>query len=64
MDHMVSVLQTLRLEGRLVVIVEHDLPSVQTVADEVIVMSAGRVIWRGAGGHVLENKGIVDAYFS
>ena len=64
MERMVAVLQGLRNEGRLVVIIEHDLPAVRAVADEVIVMSAGKVIWQGAAGGLSENAAIIAAYFS
>jgi ABC-type branched-subunit amino acid transport system ATPase component len=49
-------------EGRLVLLIEHDLDFVRGVADDVVLLSEGRVAERGPADSVLSSRAIVEAY--
>ncbi|MBJ7593998.1 MAG: ABC transporter ATP-binding protein [Candidatus Dormibacteraeota bacterium] len=49
-------------DGTSVVIVEHNLPFIERVTDNVIVMSEGRVIAEGPFDSLRSNQDVVDAY--
>jgi ABC-type branched-subunit amino acid transport system ATPase component len=57
-----DMLRLLRDQGRLVVLVEHDIAAVRQVADVVIVMDEGRIIAQGKPSEVLERPEIIEAY--
>ena len=57
-----ALLRELKLMGKLVVFIEHDIASVRQVADLVIVMDEGKVIAQGKAEEVLERPEIMEAY--
>ena len=57
-----DILRQLREQGRLVVLVEHDIAAVRQIADVVIVMDEGRIITQGKPNEVLERPEIIEAY--
>ncbi|HEX4578854.1 MAG TPA: ABC transporter ATP-binding protein [Candidatus Dormibacteraeota bacterium] len=48
--------------GTAVVIVEHNLPFIERVTDQVVVMAEGRVIAEGPFDSLRSNQAVVDAY--
>jgi ABC-type branched-subunit amino acid transport system ATPase component len=48
--------------GLSVLLVEHDMPMVETLADRVYVLDAGRIIARGSFAEITQNKDVVRAY--
>jgi ABC-type branched-subunit amino acid transport system ATPase component len=48
--------------GTSVIIVEHNLPFIERVTDQVVVMAEGRVIAEGPFGSLRSNQAVVDAY--
>jgi neutral amino acid transport system ATP-binding protein len=48
--------------GTSVIIVEHNLPFIERVTDQVVVMAEGRVIAEGPFGELRGNPAVVDAY--
>ena len=48
--------------GRTVIVVEHNLPFIERICDEVVVMDAGEVIAHGPFGNLRGNPRVVDAY--
>jgi branched-chain amino acid transport system ATP-binding protein len=48
--------------GTSVVIVEHNLPFIERVTDQVVVMAEGRVIAEGPFDQLRSNQAVVDAY--
>ncbi len=48
--------------GTSVVIVEHNLPFIERVTDQVVVMAEGRVIAEGPFDQLRNNQAVVDAY--
>ena len=42
--------------------IEHDIPMVTSIADELVCLHLGRVIARGDAAEVLENPEVVSSY--
>jgi ABC-type branched-subunit amino acid transport system ATPase component len=57
-----TILEELKKQGKLVVIVEHDLEVVKRIADDVIVMNRGAIIARGKPNVVLAQRNVLEAY--
>jgi ABC-type branched-subunit amino acid transport system ATPase component len=49
-------------EGRTVIVVEHNLPFIEKICDQVIVMDLGEVIAQGPFAGLRDNPRVVDAY--
>jgi branched-chain amino acid transport system ATP-binding protein len=49
-------------EGHTVIVVEHNLPFIQRISDEVVVMDTGEVIAQGSFDSLRDNPRVVDAY--
>ena len=60
--HILDLLVRLKVEGKLVVFVEHDLAVVRKIADTVIVMDEGKVIAEGPPHEVLARPEIMEAF--
>jgi ABC-type branched-subunit amino acid transport system ATPase component len=52
----------LKRAGSTVIVVEHNLPFVEKICDEVVVMDLGSVIAQGPFMELRDNKRVVDAY--
>ena len=52
----------LKRDGSTVIVVEHNLPFVEKICDEVVVMDLGTVIAQGPFNELRDNKRVVDAY--
>jgi neutral amino acid transport system ATP-binding protein len=57
-------LMSLRDEGLTMLMVEHELGSVERVCDSVIVMAQGRILAAGSMEDLRENEEVVDAYLA
>ena len=55
-------LMDLRREGLTMMLVEHDLGTIERLSDHVIVMANGRVLAQGALAELRENREVIDAY--
>ena len=49
-------------EGHTVIVVEHNLPFIEKICDEVVVMDTGEVIAQGPFDSLRDNPRVVDAY--
>jgi ABC-type branched-subunit amino acid transport system ATPase component len=49
-------------EGHTVIVVEHNLPFIERICDEVVVMDSGEVIAQGPFASLRRNPRVVDAY--
>jgi branched-chain amino acid transport system permease protein len=58
-----AALQRLRAEGAAILVVEHNIDFVATIADEVVVMETGRLIARGKPSAVIADARVQEAYF-
>jgi branched-chain amino acid transport system ATP-binding protein len=48
--------------GASLLLIEHDMPLVTSVADEIIALDLGRVIVRGAPSEVITNQAVIESY--
>ena len=48
--------------GATMLVIEHDVPLLTRVADELLVMATGQVLVRGPANEVLEDERVVEAY--
>jgi branched-chain amino acid transport system permease protein len=58
-----AALKRLRAEGAAILVVEHNIDFVSTIADEVVVMESGRLIARGTPAAVIADPAVQEAYF-
>jgi ABC-type branched-subunit amino acid transport system ATPase component/ABC-type branched-subunit amino acid transport system permease subunit len=62
-ERLTRALERLRREGAAILVVEHNVEFVATIADELVVLDSGRVIARGAPKAVIADPKVQDAYF-
>jgi branched-chain amino acid transport system permease protein len=58
-----AALQRLKAEGAAILVVEHNIDFVATIADEVVVIDSGKLIARGTPADVIANPMVQEAYF-
>jgi ABC-type branched-subunit amino acid transport system ATPase component len=63
-SYILTLLQQLREEGKLIIFIEHDINVVRQVADIVIVMDAGKIIAQGSPQEILERPEIMEVYLA
>ena len=57
------LLQRVRVEtGCSILIIEHDMPLISRVADELLALDQGKVVTRGAPEDVLNDKRVIESY--
>jgi ABC-type branched-subunit amino acid transport system ATPase component/ABC-type branched-subunit amino acid transport system permease subunit len=61
-ERMVAAIEGFIASGTSVIVVEHNLPFIERVADHVIVMSQGSVIAAGPFESLRSNQSVIDAY--
>ena len=61
-SRLADLLRVLKLRGTAILVVEHNVGFVSTVADEVVVMETGRLIASGNPQAVMANQKVKDAY--
>ncbi len=57
-----DVVESLRDDGKTVVLIEHDMGVIRRLADHVIVMDEGRLLAEGEPEEVLARRDVVEAY--
>lgn len=57
-----DILKQLRADGETILVIEHDMDFVRSVADHVIVMAEGRVLLEGTPEEVLKHPEVIEAY--
>ncbi len=57
-----EIIHSLKSEGETLLLIEHDMDFVMSVADTVIVMAQGRVIAEGAPSNIQQNDQVLEAY--
>jgi branched-chain amino acid transport system permease protein len=62
-ERLTRALVRLRREGAAILVVEHNVEFVATIADELVVLDSGRLIARGAPKAVIADPKVQDAYF-
>ena len=58
-----AALQRLKSEGAAILVVEHNIDFVATIADQIVVMETGRLIARGGPQEVIADARVREAYF-
>jgi branched-chain amino acid transport system ATP-binding protein len=62
-EGLAPLLRRVRFEtGCSILIIEHDMPLISTVADELVALDQGRVITRGTPDEVLNDDRVIEAY--
>jgi neutral amino acid transport system ATP-binding protein len=61
-ERMAMAIEGFIVSGTTVIIVEHNLPFIERVAQHVIVMSQGAVIATGPFESLRSNQSVIDAY--
>ena len=62
-EAMGPLIRRIRYEtGATIAIVEHDMPLISSVSDELLAMDLGRVVMRGAPDDVLSDSRVVESY--
>ena len=61
-EALVPRLRSLALEGRAIVIIEHDMALISALCDRLVVMESGVVIASGAPADVLSDPAVVASY--
>ena len=62
-SRLAAALQRLKAEGAAILVVEHNIDFVATIADEVVVMDSGKLIARGTPAAVIADPMVQEAYF-
>jgi branched-chain amino acid transport system ATP-binding protein len=62
-EEVADLIRQLKMEGKTVVIIEHDLPFISRICDRVVVMDVGRVVLSGKPAEVKKSKELQELYF-
>jgi ABC-type branched-subunit amino acid transport system ATPase component len=57
-----AILKKIQASGRTILIVEHNMRLVMGVADEITVLSAGKIIATGTPGVIQKDAAVISAY--
>ena len=58
-----DIIKKLKEEGKTVLIIEHDLPFIGSICDEVVVLDVGQVVLQGTPAKVKQSKQLQEIYF-
>lgn len=58
----VAVLKALRSEGKMIILVEHNMDLIRELSDRVIVMDSGKLLAEGEPEAVLKRPEVIEAY--
>ncbi len=62
MAALVELLEELRRDGISVVVIEHHMDLIMSVADHIVVLDQGRMLAHGRPADIQENEAVLDAY--
>ena len=62
LEDIMEKLNTLRIQGKTILLIEHNMDMVMGVSDEVVVMSAGSIIAKGKPSEIQNNSEVLEAY--
>jgi branched-chain amino acid transport system permease protein len=62
-EHLSAMLLLLKAQGAAILVVEHNIGFVTSLADRVLVMNGGELIAVGAAAEVMANLAVQHAYF-
>ena len=58
-----DIIKELKASGKTVLIIEHDLPFIGSICDEVVVLDVGKVVLQGTPAKVKESTELKEIYF-
>lgn len=58
-----DIITMLKKAGKTVLIIEHDLPFIASICDEVVVLDVGQVVLQGTPAKVKQSKALQEIYF-
>ncbi len=58
-----GIFKHLKEQGKLLMVIEHDLETVHKLADEVIAMDRGQLVAQGPPSEILVDTRVVKAFF-
>jgi ABC-type branched-subunit amino acid transport system ATPase component len=62
-EGLAALLRRVRFEtGCSMLVIEHDMPLISAISDELIAMHEGRVLMRGSPQEVLDNDQVIESY--
>ena len=61
-DMVISIIKELRMGGKTVILVEHNMDIVRILSDHLIVLDAGKLLAEGEPNTVLKKKEVIEAY--
>jgi len=61
-DNILELLQNLSLQGKKILLIEHNIEAVRSICDGLIVMDEGKKIAEGIPDEVLQREEIIEAY--
>jgi ABC-type branched-subunit amino acid transport system ATPase component len=61
-EEIASIVRRLKDAGLTVILVEHNIPFLTSIVDDVVVLDAGRVISRGSCAQALADPAVIEAY--
>jgi branched-chain amino acid transport system ATP-binding protein len=59
-EHLEGIIAQLRAAGLAILLVEQNLYSALTVADEVYILETGKIAWKGLPGELQGNRGTLE----
>jgi ABC-type branched-subunit amino acid transport system ATPase component len=63
-DKILSLIRSLRNEGKSVLLIEHDFDAVSSVCDRVVFMDLGQIRGEGTPDQIRKNPTVIEAYLS
>ena len=61
-DELVGIVKRVRADGVTVLVIEHNVRAIRSVADRVMAIDAGRLVSEGSADHVLADPQVIESY--
>lgn len=61
-DLVIALIEDLKISGKTIILIEHDMMVIRQLCDHLIVMDAGTLLAEGTPSEVLSRKDVIEAY--